>query len=181
MKKFTHVILISIFTALVACSVESIAVADSSYNTSFDKFVSMRENLLEADGYRLHIQTVVRDSHGSLVSVVESTDVWKIPAWLPDGVEVPNLTDFIFDHMLGEKEIITVDGVKYEKAKYVDIPSLAAIEFSKMTTFHQLNFCGNFEGYGDLCVTVFEALTAQMNLADGDVVTNQWTFLKKLV
>ena len=128
MKKFTYVILISIFTALVACSVESIAVADSSDNTAFDKFVSMRENLLEADGYKLHIQTVVRDSHGSLVSVVESTDVWKIPAWLPDGVEVPDLTDFIFDHMLGEKEIIT-----YQKISFGEISNYEGFRIKELS------------------------------------------------
>ena len=180
MKGFTKIMLGVIFASLIACSVQFATADDSQEQKSYEEFQTKRMKLPEADGYKVHLQVMIRDSHGQLVNVVETTHAWKLSVWLPDGKRVPWLTDAIFDYVLGEKEIITIDNIKYEKGQYVDTPNLSDSAFDKNTTFHILNFCGIFEGYGNLCLPAFEALTPQTNIVDGDIIKNQWTILRAM-
>ena len=181
MKNLSKILLSVIITLITISSVQA-AIAEDLSDQASKKLELLRAKLVDADGYKLHLQVVVRDSQGQLVAVMESADIWKIPARLPDGVEVPYITDVLFDQLLGEKEIITLGNKKYEKAQFIDIWNL-----DKTTTWeiqrssqHSLNFCGDFEGYGRQCMTIFQALTAQMNLAEDDAVTSQWTFLRAI-
>ena len=181
MKNLSKILLSAIITLITISSVQA-AIAEDSSDQASKKLELLRAKLVDADGYKLHLQVVVRDSQGQLVAVMESVDIWKIPARLPDGAEVPYITDVLFDQLLDEKEIITLGNKKYEKALFIDIWNLDKrtnwkIQYSSQ---HSLNFCGDFEGYGRQCMTIFQALTAQMNLAEGDVVTSQWTFLRAI-
>ena len=180
MKRFSRIMLGIILTSLLAGSIQYVAADDSQNKKSYEDFQTKRIALLESDGYKIHLQVVVRDSQGQLVNVVETIHAWKLSVWLPDGKRVPWLTDAIFDYVLSEKEVITIDNIKYEKGQYVDTPNLSDLAFDKNTTFHILNFCGVFEGYGNLCLPAFEALTPQTNIVDGDIITNQWTILRAM-
>ena len=54
--------------------------------------------------YQFHLQVVLRDADGGLISVVESTNGYYIPH---------DITDQVFDNDFGEKEVVIVDNVKF--------------------------------------------------------------------
>lgn len=116
--------------------------------------------------YQIHLQVIVRDAHGMLVSVTESTSGWYI---------ANNLADHIFDQRLGEKEIITVDNIKYEKISYKD----TIIQDKERMGLFVIGYCTNFNVYGDQCLNVFQALTADVIIEADDIVTNQWMILRE--
>ena len=102
MKNLSKILLSVIITLITISSVQA-AIAEDLSDQASKKLELLRAKLVDADGYKLHLQVVVRDSQGQLVAVMESADIWKIPARLPDGVEVPYITDVLFDQLLGEK------------------------------------------------------------------------------
>ena len=102
MKNFSKVMLSIIFTALIVGSVQPV-LADEI--TDLFKPVPIRNS-----EYQFHLQVVVRDSHGQLVSVTESTNGYYVPH---------DVTDEAFDRNFGKKEIVTVDDIKYEKVQYI--------------------------------------------------------------
>ena len=116
--------------------------------------------------YQIHLQVVVRDARGILVSVTESTSGWYI---------ANNLADHIFDQRLGEKEIITVDNIKYEKISYKD----TIIQDKERMGLFAIGYCANFNVYGDQCLNVFQALTSDVIIEEDDIVTNQWMILRE--
>ena len=107
---------------------------------------------------------------------------------------------------MGEKEIITIDNVKYEKVQYVYTPSLEhrflglypiftenyEMEFEttpeakekmrkhKEYSMWKIHYCATFEGHGFSCVPVFQDLVPTMTLEIHDVVTHKWTILRIL-
>ena len=148
--------------------------------------------------YQIHLQTVFRNGDGHLIHVNESTSSAFIPS---------EVTDEVFDAVLGEKEIVTVDSVKYEKAQFSFTPSLPQryisiyplvsdwriqIEFSEesVTKMHErdkqytnwkLHYCADFgEEHGQQCVAMFYVLVPSITLKPTDTVTQQWTILREL-
>ena len=107
MKNFSKVMLSIIFTALIVGSVQPV-LADEI--TDLFKPVPIRNS-----EYQFHLQVVVRDSHGQLVSVTESTNGYYVPH---------DVTDEAFDRDFGKKEIVTVDNIKYEKVRFIEKYSL---------------------------------------------------------
>jgi len=79
---------------------------------------------------------------------------------------------------MGEKEIVTIDNIKYEKAQYVD-PPMKEDEVDYVSIW-ALMICGEIYGHGHECVSVFQASTAVGLITQTDVVTNQWTILRDL-
>ena len=103
-----------IFTALIVGSVQSV-LADEHRLGLQPVRVDAVTDLFKAvpiknSEYQFHLQVIVRDSHGQLVSVTESTNGFYIPH---------DVTDEAFDRNFGKKEIITVDDINYEKAQYI--------------------------------------------------------------
>ena len=88
-----------IFVVLLAGSVQSIS-ADLP-----EPFVFNVE--LKDSKYQVYVQIVHRNEGGQLISVTESS---LSGAYLPH-----KITDDIFDTLMGEKEIVTIDNIKYEK------------------------------------------------------------------
>jgi len=146
--------------------------------------------------YRLHLQTVHRNGDGHLFYVNESVS----SAFLPH-----EITDYVFDTMLGEKEIVTVDNIKYEKVQFTYTPSLEQryislypiysefeieLEFgdeivTKMyeedtiTNNWRLHYCADFgEVHGTTCISMFICNVPTITLQPSDTVTQQWTILK---
>ena len=185
-----------IFTALIVGSVQPV----SSWHlaTSFEPLADEMAALFKPvpirnSEYQFHLQVVVRDSHGQLVSVTESTNGWTtvaLPGKMITGIVIvdnkqvmTNLTDNVFNKEV-EKEIITVDDIKYEKVQWVDTKSSCEDESCK--DIHQnvgkwnTNFFGDFNEFGFLNIPLFQALTSTVIMEEDDNVTNQWTVLRAM-
>ena len=168
MKKFTIGLLGVIFITLIASSIQSVT-ADDSALLGVDIIPTKDSE------FQVHLQVVVRDSHGQLVSVTESTNGYYVPH---------DVTDEAFDRNFGKKEIITVDDIKYEKVQWVDTKSSCEDESCK--DIHQnvgkwnTNFFGDFNEFGFLNIPLFQALTSTVIMEEDDNVTNQWTVLRAM-
>ena len=193
-KKISKVLLITIFTLFIAGSAQSI---------SADHLESDGKGIFKTDGdvnlvsnkdskYQMHIQVVVRNAQGQLVSVSETSGGEYLPH---------KLTDAIFDQRMDEKEIITIDGVKYEKAVLANTPTIEQrvvglfpiftgepMEINIQTSKHQewlaawkFHYCDEFGmGHGLTCVPIFSTLTSTVSIEESDVVTMQWTILREI-
>ena len=120
--------------------------------------------------YQFHLQVVVRDSHGQLVSVTESTNGFYIPH---------DVTDEAFDHNFGKKEIVIVDNIKYEKVQYTEKYSL---DLPLKLMFFIPAIIEVSHGSEILIVDayIFQALVPLVYLEEDDVINTQWTIFRKL-
>ena len=163
MKNFSKVMLSTIFTALIVGSVQPV-LADEI--TDLFKPVPIRNS-----EYQFHLQVVVRDSHGQLVSVTESTNGYYVPH---------DVTDEAFDRNFGKKEIVTVDNIKYEKVQYIVKDRHYRVPMKLMFFIPAVIEVS----YGAETVTVeafiFQAFVPLVYLEDDDVVDTQWTIFRKL-
>ena len=163
MKNFSKVMLSIIFTALIVGSVQSV-LADEI--TDLFKPVPIRNS-----EYQFHLQVVVRDSHGQLVSVTESTNGYYVPH---------DVTDEAFDRNFGKKEIVTVDDIKYEKVQYIVNDRHYRVPMKLMFFIPAVIEVS----YGAETVTVeafiFQAFVPLVYLEEDDVVDTQWTIFRKL-
>ena len=144
-------------------------------------------DLAGLERYEVYLQSVVRDAQGQLLSVSESTVGWVLITSFSDGVQIPGLLDTLVDNnIIAEKKIITIDNVKYEKIQFqtekvVDHRMLTSLGTAKvgMSSGTLWKFCGDFKGeYGYQCIPTFKAKTPQIHIAEGNVLTNQWTVLR---
>ena len=191
-----------IFVALVACSIQSIS-ADHETDKGIFKD---RTNVDLADtkntNYQVYLQAVLRNGDGHLISIIEST--------ANAGHISHKLTDDIFDTLLGKKEIIIIDNIKYEKVRYTFSPTLeqrwmtmypileqitininvegdAATQMNKKIKDHnvwKIHYCADFANIGHpdglQCIPIFQVLVPTMTLEPTDVITQHWTILREL-
>ena len=185
--------LITILTLFIAGSAQSIS-ADHLKSDGKGIFTDQNDvNLVsEKDSkYNVHLQVVVRNAQGQLISVLESSGGQYLQHELTDG---------LFDQRLGEKEIITIDGVKYEKARITDTPTInqrlvglypilteTPMEINIKTSKHQewlaawkIHYCADFVEHGIQCVPIFQTLAPTAALTEDDTVVNQWTILREM-
>jgi len=189
-----------IFVALIACSIQSIS-ADHEVGEGIFKDKSEVNIVTTQDSdYQVYLQAVLRNVDGQLINVTENT---KTAAYIPH-----EIADYVFDTLMGEKEIITIDNIKYEKVQYTFSPTLEQrtmgmypifaetnIKFkmegdalAQMNEKHKdysiwkIHYCADFStiGHGYQCVPVFQVLVPTMTLEPSDVVTHQWTILREL-
>ena len=153
----------------------------------------------ENTNYQVYLQAVLRNGDGQLINVTETTAT---------GAYIPHeISDYVFDTLMGEKEIITIDNIKYEKVQYtfsptlkqrwlgmypifeevpikIKVEGLAEDEVFNVTKDHALwkiHYCADFSsiGHGGLqCIPIFQVLVPTITLEPGDVVTHQWTVLR---
>ena len=130
----------------------------------------------EADSeYIMHIQVEVRNAQDQLISVTESKFGQHIHHEIPDHV---------FDSIIAQKEIIAIDGIKYEKIQLEissESPNMADVppgrdgrEYGKTL---QYNLCGVSEHDKLSCVT-FDSSRYWALTEPGDVSTAIWTILR---
>jgi len=192
-KKISKVLLITILTLFIAGSAQSIS-ADHLKSDGKGIFTDQNDvNLVsEKDSkYKVHLQVVVRNAQGQLISVLESSGGQYLQH---------ELTDSLFDQRLGEKEIITIDGVKYEKVRITDTPTINQrlvglypiltetpmeinIQTSKQQEWlaaWQIHYCADFVEHGIQCVPIFQTLAPTAALTEDDTVVNQWTILREM-
>ena len=151
-----------IFTVLIACSVQPVLAQDIG---DILKPVTIKDA-----EYQFHLQIVLRDSGGSLISVTESTNGYYIPH---------AVTDEAFDIHFGKKEIVTVDNIKYEKVQYKEkysldlplklmffIPAILEVSHGPETITVNAN--------------IFQAFVPLVYLVEDDEINTQWTIFRKL-
>ena len=161
MEKIFKIMLISVFTALIAGSIQDVLAQDIT-----DIFEPVP---IKNSEYQFHLQVILRDAGGGLISVTESTNGYYIPH---------EITDQIFDNDFGEKEIVIVNNIKYEKVQFTEQYSLdlplkfmffipIAIEVS--------------DGLKTIIVdaNIFQAFVPLVYLEENNVINTQWTILRE--
>ena len=162
MKNFSKVMLIPIFTALIVGSVQPVLADDI---TDIFKPVPIKNS-----EYQFHLQVVLRDVDGRLISVTESTNGYYVPH---------DVTDEAFDHNFGEKEIVTVDNIMYEKVQFTEKYSLDLPE--KLMFFIPAVIEVSY-GLETVIVDayIFQAFVPLVYLEEDNVINTQWTIFRKL-
>ena len=149
--------------------------------------------------YQISLQTVLRNGDGQLISVSEGTS--------GNGYIIPHkVTDHVFDTLMGKKEIVTIDNIKYEKVQYTFSPTLEQRTENIYPIFEEIpieylveeealaqmkedirdyyswkiHYCATFEGHGYVCIPLFVAFTVVELVTQTDVITHQWTILREL-
>ena len=148
--------------------------------------------------YQVYLQTALRNGDGHLISIIEST---VTAAYIPH-----KITDYVFDTLMGKKEIITIDNIKYEKVQYTFTPTLEQRWVGMYPIFEEIpikynlredtrtkmneekkdrsnwkiHYCATFEGHGYQCIPIIQVIIPTMVMEPDDVAINQWTILRDL-
>ena len=189
----------AIFVALIAGSVQSISADHESGNGIFKNEHEVELVDTKNTKYQVYLQAVLRNGDGHLISTIEST--------ASAGHISHKLTDDIFDTLMGEKEIVIIDNIKYEKVQYTFTPTFKqrwvglyqinpepvvdlimegdVLERAKMKDKHysiwKIHGCWDFVSMGHpgiQCIPIFQVLVPTTTLEPTDVVTQQWTVLR---
>ena len=198
MKAFVIQLLSVILVALIAGSIQSVTADHLEPGKGIFKDRAKIETVATQDSnYQIYLQTVLRNGDGQLISVTEGLHGFVIPH---------KITDDIFDTLMGKKEIVTIDNIKYEKVQYMFSPTLVqrtievypifeeiSIEYEveedtltqmkeKIKDYYRwkLHYCTTFEGHEYSCIPVFQAFTVVELVTQTDVVIHQWTILREL-
>ena len=198
MKAFVIQLLSVILVALIAGSIQSVTADHLEPGKGIFKDKAKIETVATQDSnYKIYLQTVLRNGDGQLISVTEGLHGFVIPH---------KITDDIFDTLMGKKEIVTIDNIKYEKVQYIFSPTLVqrtvevypifdeiSIEYEveedtltqmkeKIKDYYRwkLHYCTTFEGHEYSCIPVFQAFTVVELVTQTDVVIHQWTILREL-
>jgi len=200
MKKFMILLLGVIFVALITGSIQSVTADHLEPSQGIFKDRSDVDLVTTHDSdYQVYLQAVLRNGDGQLINVTETTAT---------GAYIPHeITDYVFDMLMGKKEIIIIDNIKYEKVQYtfsptleqrwigmypifeevpikIKVEGLAEDEVFNVTKDHALwkiHYCADFSSIGHhglQCIPIFQVLVPTITLEPGDVVTHQWTILR---
>ena len=201
MKVFLIQLLSITFVLLITGSIQSVTADHLEPGQGLFKDEETIETAKTEDSnYRIHLQTVLRNTDGQLIGVMhgpmDGLHGWVIPH---------KVTDHVFDTLMGEKEIVTIDNIKYEKVQYTFTPTLEQRTFENYPIFEeipieyefdqhltwlmtelrdyhswQIHYCGTFDGHGYACIPVFQTFVDVRLVTPTDVVTHQWTILRVL-
>ena len=199
MKAFVIQLLSIIFVTLIAGSIQSVTADHLEPGIGIFKDKTEVELVTAQDlNYQVYLQTVLRNGDGQLISVTEGGI---------RGYVVPHkVTDHIFDTLMGKKEIVTIDNIKYEKVQYTFSPTVEQrtekiypifeeihIEYvveedalaqmkEEIRDYYrwQIHYCATFEGHAYTCIPVFQTFAVVELVTYTDVVTHQWTILRVL-
>ena len=200
MIKFTIPLLGIAFVILLASSIQSISADHTEPGIGIFKDVTT-VNFVDTEGskYQIYMHTIIRNVDGQLITITEST---KSGAYIPH-----ELTDHVFDTLMGQKEIVVINNIKYEKVQYAFSPTLeerwvglypifsenlnikyevdenvrAKIDKKiKDYSIWKIHYCADFEGHGYRCVPIFQTLIPTMTLEPNDTPNQIWTILREL-
>ena len=201
MKWLITPLLGAIFVALIACSIQSVSADHESGEGIFKDETEVSLADTKNTNYQVYLQAVLRNGDGQLISIIEST--------ANAGHISHKLTDDIFDTLMGKKEIIIIDNIKYEKVQYTFSPTLeqrwmgmypiheqitininvegdALVQMNKKIKDHnvwKIHYCADFANIGHdglQCIPIFQVLVPTMMLEPTDVITQHWTILREL-
>ena len=188
-----------IFVMLIAGSVQSVTADHLEPGKGIFKDAQiLRETEATQDSnYQIYLQTVLRNVDGQMISVTEGMHGFVIPH---------QVTDHVFDTLMGKKEIVTIDNIKYEKVQYTFSPTLEQRTEKTYPIFEEfpieyvvegdalvqmkedirdyyrwvIHYCATFKGHEYSCIPVFQAFTVVELVTYTDVITHQWTILRVL-
>jgi len=186
-----------IFVVLLVGSVQSISADHESDEGIFKDKSEVNLVTTQDSDYQVYLQAVLRNGDGQLINVTENT---KTAAYIPH-----EIADYVFDTLMGEKEIITIDNIKYEKVQYTFTPTLEQRTIKYYPIFEQIpvtyeldkntlalmkelreyyswkiHYCATFEGHVYTCIPVFQSFAPVELVTYTDVITHQWTILRVL-
>jgi len=175
MKEFVIPLLGVIFVALITSSIQSISADHLELGEGIWKDEN-RVNLVTTKDskYQVHLQVEVRNAQGQLISISETSHVNHIPH---------EITDNTFNTMLGKKEIITIDNVKYEKVQYIGTLDIEQLLPPSKRPSHfignwVISLCQVFDKHGYDCIAPWQANSSFVSLEEDDIVKNYWTILR---
>ena len=198
MKKFTVWSLSAVFIALIACSIQSISADHESDEGIFKDKNEVNLVTTQDSDYQVYLQAILRNGDGQLINVTETTAT---------GAYIPHeIADYVFDTLMGEKEIVTIDNIKYEKVQYTfsptleqrwigmypifeEIPIKIKVEGGKILNVYKdhslwkIHYCADFSNIGHdglQCIPIFQVLIPTITLEPSDVITHHWTILREL-
>jgi len=199
MKVFLIQLLSITFVLLITGSIQSVTADHSEPDQGIFKNEQTLQELeaTKDSNYQIHLQTVLRNGDGQLISVIEGTHGFVIPH---------QISDHVFDTLMGKKEIVTIDNIKYEKVQYTFSPTLEQRTEKTYPIFEEfpieyvveedaraqmkedirdyyrwvIHYCATFKGHVYTCIPVFQAFTVVELVTPTDVVTHQWTILRVL-
>ena len=201
MKVFLIQLLSITFVLLITGSIQSVTADHLEPGKGLFKNEAVVElTKTEDTNYRVYLQTVLRSEDGQLVGVMHGSS-GGLQGW----VVHQKITDHIFDTLMGEKEIVTIDNIKYEKVQYTFTPTLKQRTIKYYPIFEEIpitydldkntlaltkkireyyswkiHYCAIFEGHGYVCIPVFQNFAVVELVTPTDVVTLQWTILRVL-
>jgi len=187
-----------ICVVLLAGSIQSISADHESGKGIFKTEHEVELVTTENTDYQVYLQAVLRNGDGQLINVTENT---KTAAYIPH-----EIADYVFDTLMGEKEIVTIDNIKYEKAQYTfsptleqrwigmypifeEIPIKIKVEGGKILNVYKdhslwkIHYCADFSNIGHdglQCIPIFQVLIPTITLEPSDVITHHWTILREL-
>jgi hypothetical protein len=190
-----------IFVVLLVGSIQSISADHESGKGIFKDRSEVDLVTTHNSDYQVYLQAVLRNGDGQLINVTET---------MATGAYIPHeITDYVFDTLMGKKEIIIIGNIKYEKVQYtfsptleqrwigmypifeevpikIKVEGLAKDEIFNVTKDHALwkiHYCADFSSIGHdglQCIPIFQVLVPTITLEPGDVVTHQWTILRDM-
>ena len=202
MKVFLIQLFGIIFVLLITGSIQSVIADHLEPGKGLFKDETAVELTETGDSnYRVYLQTVLRNADGQLIGVTDIHSADGLQGWV-----IPHkITDHVFDTLMGEKEIVTIDNIKYEKVQYTFTPTLEQRTVKFYPIFEEIpikyeldkntlalmkelrqyyswkiHYCATFEGHGYVCIPVFQNFGAVELVTPTDVVTHQWTILRVL-
>ena len=123
----------------------------------------------EDSKYQIYLTVVIRNAQGELISITEATR----------GIHIAHeITDSVFNEKLGEKEVIMIDNIKYEKHQFMVSHDFLE-DRVKLKAKWTFPICGEIGGHSDVCVPVFQVNTDAMYIEEDDNVKNHWTVLRE--
>ena len=180
MKKFTIALLGAIFVTLITGSIQSISADDLELRQEFsedEKTIDFSKYLkpvsfssTKDSEYLIHLQAIVRNAQGQLISVTETSDGKYL---------AHEITDTLFDKMPGKKEIVIIDNMKYQKIHHTQIYDDWTLEGNLYDDVHTAWYV-NFSLVQDEWHIAFATATSNLSLEEDDVVTVHWTILREL-
>jgi len=152
---------------------------------------------IQDSNYQIYLQTVLRNVDGQMISVAEGMHGFVIPH---------QVTDHVFDTLMGKKEIVTIDNIKYEKVQYTFSPTLEQRTVKNYPIFEEfpieyevkedvraqmkeqdqnyyrwmIHYCATFKGHVYTCIPMFQSFAPVELVTYTDVITHQWTILRVL-
>ena len=199
MKKFIVLLSSIMFISLMANSIQSTYADHTEPGTGvFEDEERVTLIVTTNTEYLVYLQIQVRNGDDQLISVTEST---------ANGAFIDHeLTDHVFDTLMGQKEIVVIDNIKYEKVQYMFNPTLIQRtvgyypifseldvqydveegaykkmnEVKKDYSINKIHYCAEFDGHGYRCIPIFQTLIPTMTLEPHDTPYQQWTVLREL-
>ena len=180
MKKFTIVLLSTIFITLITGSAQYVTadhVEELGQGIFKDEY-TLNSAFSKDSQYQINLHVIVRNAQDQLVSVSENMHGYYLPH---------QLTDQIIDKMQPDdnlsKEIVIIDKMKYEKIHLIQTYD-AQTAFTKadadIRTKWTLKFDEYIDGHGLMRMSIFKVSTPVYPIAVDDTLTLHWTILREL-